>query len=186
MDLFKVEGDLVIPTEHALLIPPYSTIWEQDLDPKKANAIKAFKYIEFNCSPKRSNPFKGFPDEVRKNKIIEHVFKQEAGSFQETELIVEGMKLYEILRMEASVTLQYYLAVKEGAEKLIKWFRDLDMTAVNTRSGMPLYKPREITSALKDSYDVMKTLNTMEEKVHEQIFESTKTRRNRQINYFER
>jgi hypothetical protein len=50
---------------------------------------------------------------------------------------------------------------------------------------MPMYKPREITSALRDTYEVMKTLNALEEKVNEQLFESMKTVGNKEINHFE-
>jgi len=185
MDLFRVEGTLVVPTEHALIMYPYSEIWDRDPDPKKAEAKRQFAYIELNCSYKKSNPYKGFADDVRKTKVLQAIYREDADSFEEDELIVRGMELYEELRVEASTTLQYYLSAKAGAEKMMKWLDDFDMDDVNTRTGLPLYKPREITTALKDSYDVMKTLNAMEEKVQEQLFESIKTKGNKEINHFE-
>jgi hypothetical protein len=185
MDLFKVEGNLVVPTEHALLISPYKDIWDRDPAKDKAKAKQEFAYIELNCSYKKSNPYKGLPDDARKKKVGEVVFKEEYTTFVEDELIIEGFKVYHELRLVAAPTLQYYLAAKGGAEKMIKWLDDFDMTDVNARTGLPLYKPREITSALKDSYEVMKTLNTMEEKVYEQLFESAKTVGNKDINHFE-
>jgi len=186
MDLFKVEGNLVIPTEHALLVSPYSDIWDRDPDPKKLSAKRQFAYIELCCSYKKSNPYKGFAEAVRKQKVIQAIYREEAELFVEDQLIVEGMELYEKLRVEASPTLQYYLSAKAGAEKMLKWLNDFDMEDLNERTGLPLYKPREITSALKDSYEVMKTLNSMEEKVQEQLFESTKTIGNKEINHFEK
>jgi hypothetical protein len=78
------------------------------------------------------------------------------------------------------------LAAKSGAEKMIVWLDTFNMDEVNPRNGAPLYKPREITSALKDSYDVMKTLNAMEEKVYEQLFETVKTKGGKEINHFEK
>jgi len=184
MDLFKVEGNLVVPTEHALLMYPYSEIWDRDTDPTKLEAKRQFAYIELNCSYKKSNPYKGFADDVRKGKVLKAIYREDADSFVEDELIVEGMKLYEYLRVEASPTLQYYLSAKAGAEKMMSWLNDFDMDKLDSR-GNPLYKPREITSALKDSYDVMKTLNAMEEKVYEQLFETMKTKGNKEINHFE-
>ena len=186
MDLFKVEGNLVVPTEHALLMYPYSEIWDRDPDPTKLEAKRQFAYIELNCSYKKSNAYKGFADNVRKRKVLEAIYREDADSFVEDDLIIEGMRLYNELRLEASPTLQYYLSAKSGAEKMMSWLNDFDMNSVNARTGLPLYKPREITSALKDSYDVMKTLNAMEEKVNEQLFESIKTRGNKEINHFER
>ena len=186
MDLFKVEGNLVIPTEHALLIHPYSEIWDRDEDPKKLEAKRQFAYIELNCSYKKSNPYKGLSDDIRKVKVLQAIYRDEVDSFVEDELIVEGMELYEELRLQASPTLRYYLSAKLGAEKMMSWLNDFNMDDVNERTGLPLYKPREITTALKDSYDVMKTLNSMEEKVQEQLFESTKTIGNKEINHFEK
>jgi hypothetical protein len=185
MDLFKVEGTLVVPTEHALLIPPYSDMWNEDKSPNKEEAKRKFAYIELNCSYKKSNPFKGYNDEVRKQKVGEAVYREDYTTFVEDEQIIEGMKLYHTLRIEAAPTLQYYLSAKAGAEKMMAWLDTFDMEETNARTGLPLYKPREITSALKDTYDVMKTLNALEEKVYEQIFESVRTKGGKEINHFE-
>jgi hypothetical protein len=185
MDLFRVEGNLVVPTEHALLIFPYSEIWDRDPDPTKLEAKRQFAYIELNMSYKKSNPYKGFADDVRKEKVIHAIYRDDADSFEEDNLIVQGMEVYEDLRLKAAPTLRYYLASKAGAEKMLDWLNDFDMDTVNERTGLPLYKPRDITSALKDTYDVMKTLNAMEQKVYEQLFESIKTKGNKEINHFE-
>lgn len=186
MDLFRVEGTLVVPTEHALLIPPYSEIWEQDTSKGKEEAKRAFAYIELNCSYKKSNPFKGYNDEVRKDKVGKAVYRDDWDNFEETDLIIQGMELYEILRVEAAPTLQYYLSAKKGAEKMMHWLDTFDMEKVNSRTGLPIYKPREVTSALKDTYDVMKTLNALEEKVYEQLFETIRTKGGKEINHFEK
>jgi hypothetical protein len=185
MDLFRVEGNLVVPTEHALLIYPYCDIWDRDQDPKKMEAKRELAYIELNCSYKKSNSYKGYAEDKRKEEVLKAVYREDAADFVEDELIQEGMVLYEKLRVEASPTLQYYLSAKDGAEKMMQWLKDFDMDEKDGR-GNPLYKPREITSALKDSYDVMKTLNSMEEKVQEQLFESAKTIGNKEINHFEK
>jgi len=186
MDLFKVEGTLVVPTEHALLIPPYSDIWDEDTSKGKEEAKRAFAYIELNCSYKKSNPFKGYSDEIRKEKVGQAVYRDDYESFEETDYIIEGMELYHTLRIEAAPTLQYYLSAKAGAEKMMNWLDTFNMETVNSRTGLPLYKPREITSALKDTYDVMKTLNALEEKVYEQLFETVRTKGGKEINYFEK
>jgi hypothetical protein len=185
MDLFVVEGTVVKPSIHALIISPYKEIWERDKIPEKSEAIRTFTYIEFCCSYKKSNPYKGFAEDIRKIKVGEAVYKEDYINFVEDSLIKEGIELYEKLRIEASPTIQYYLAAKAGAEKMMNWLNTFDMATINTRTGMPMYKPREITSALRDTYEVMKTLNALEEKVNEQLFESMKTVGNKEINHFE-
>ncbi|MCK5140281.1 MAG: hypothetical protein KAQ85_10600, partial [Thermodesulfovibrionia bacterium] len=133
MDLFKVEGTLVVPTEHALLIPPYSDIWEQDDSPKKESAKRAFAYIELNCSYKKSNPFKGYSDEIRKEKVGKAVYREDYDTFVETSYIIEGIELYHVLRIEAAPTLQYYLSAKAGAEKMMNWLDTFDMEETDSR-----------------------------------------------------
>jgi hypothetical protein len=185
MDLFRVEGPLVVPTEHALLVYPYKDIWERDTDPQKLEAKRQFAYIELNCSYKKTNPYKGFADDIRKQKVGEAVYREDYSTFVEDELIIAGFEVYEELRLQAAPTLQYYLSAKAGAEKMMIWLNDFDMDETNARTGLPLYKPREITSAIKDSYDVLKTLNGMEEKVYEQLFESVRTKGGKETNHFE-
>lgn len=186
MDLFRIEGGVAKPTEHALLVSPYKEIWDRDENPEKNDAIRDLTYIEFCCSFKKSNPYKNYSEDIRKVKVGEAVYKEDYVNFVEDSLIKEGIELYGILRLEASPTIQYYLAAKAGAEKMMEWLNDFDMTKTNARTGLPLYKPREITSALKDSYDVMKTLNALEEKVYEQIFEHVKTKGGKETNHFEK
>lgn len=182
MDLFKLEGNNVKPTEHALLVRPFSDIWHRDKDPEKTRAIAEFTFIELNCSYKKSNPFKGYPDGVREAEILSNLpVKIDI----EDELVQEGIKMYDKLRLEASVTLQYYLSAKIGAEKTLQWLKEFDLDKRNERNGNLLYKPKEVTAALKDTFEVLKTLNAMENKVYEELYESAKTKGNKEINPFE-
>lgn len=183
MDLFKIEGKVVKPTEHALLLYPFSEIWDRDKGSDKGQALKEYKFIEFMCSYKRSNPFKGFPKDRIQTEVSKSVFKDP--DYEPDDLIVECMEEYKKFRDEAAPTLVYYLSAKSGAEKMMKWFNDFDMNTVNERSGNPLYKPKDVTSGLKDTQDILKTLNALEEKVYEEIYESTKTKGNKEINHFE-
>jgi len=182
MDLFEIENSIVKPTTHALLTTPYKEIWERDKDKHKGTAIAELSYIEFMCSYRKSNPFKGFPEDVREQRVISSLFE---GEYIPDELVEKGIKVYKDFRDKASPTLTYYLASKAAAEKMVAWLNDFDMSETNPRTGAPLFKPREITSALKDTYDVMNTLKSLEEKVQEQIFESIKTKGNKEINPFE-
>jgi len=186
MDLFIIEGNVVKPSVHALMLHPYSEIWSRDSDPEKSSAIREFTYIEFMCSYKKSNPFKGYPEEIKQEKVLKSVYKDMESDFEEDELIKGGIELYKEFRDKASPTLNYYLAALKGAYKMVKWLRDFNMNRVNTRTGVPLYKPRDITSALKDTFDVMKNLDSLKNKVQEELFESTKTKANKEINHFER
>ena len=48
----------------------------------------------------------------------------------------------------------------------------------------PIWKPRDITSALNDTEKVLANIKSLEKKVEEELFEETKTRSNKQISPF--
>jgi hypothetical protein len=57
--------------------------------------------------------------------------------------------------------------------------------AERTKAGSMLIKPKEITSALRDTEEVLKNLENLEKRVHEEM-KKAKTISNREIGHFER
>ena len=43
------------------------------------------------------------------------------------------------------------MAAKKAAEKMQQFFLNFDMNRVNIKTGMPIYKPKDITSAVADA-----------------------------------
>ena len=180
--LFIVENTVAKPTSEVLLIEPYKTIWSRDTTRDKSEAIKDFTYIEFMVSKKKTNPFAGYDDETRHIKLRELLFNS---SWTPDKLIEAGMiKLHEF-QTEASPTYSYYLAVLKGAEKMKEFFNTVDITERSERTGLPIYKPGDITRAMTDTDKVLQNLNTMRDRVEQELFEQVKTRGNKTINYFE-
>ena len=64
------------------------------------------------------------------------------------------------------------------------FFNTFDMSKINAKTLAPLYKPREITSALNDTSKVLENLDKTQKKVEEEIFESTKNRGDKLISPF--
>lgn len=182
MDIFIVEEGIVKPTVHALLLPPYSDIWKRDTNKDKHVAIQEFTYIEFMCSMKKSNPYRGLPEEKRKESVAKSIFRD--APYTPDELVCEAMEFYMKLNIEASPTIQYFLATKIGAEKVIDFLHKFDLNERNERN-LPIYKPKEITTSLADAFNVMSTLTNLEKKVFEEQLETVKTRANKEINKFE-
>ncbi len=81
-----------------------------------------------------------------------------------------------LFQKEASVTYNYYMSAKIAAEKIQDFFNTFDMKLVNLKTGLPLYKPKEITSTLIDTSKVLENLNTLKDKVDTEIFEEVKNR----------
>ena len=69
---------------------------------------------------------------------------------------------------------------------MVDFFTTVDLNAINARTGNLLYKPADITRALKDVNDVIKTLASTRQKVIQEIAEDAKGKGGREINYFEK
>lgn len=181
--LFEVRDNIVVPTVEALLISPFKEIWERDEAPRKPLAHLEFTYIEFMTSKKKSNPYKGYADEIRPDKIKTSVpgYPQD---WEPDDLIIEGMQLVEQFQSEASETYNFYTSAFAGARKLQDFFNGFDMTQVNERNGNPIYKPKDITNALKDVEDVLDKLTKLRKKVEEDLFDKTVTKANKEISPF--
>lgn len=181
--LFVVENNVAKPNTETLLISPFKEIWERDSSKDKTNATKEFTYIELMTSKKKSNPFAGYPDEERHEKLVEHLFDEE--DWRPDKLIEEALISMSQFQKEASPTYTYYLDSLVTAEKTRAFLRGIDLSEKNEKTGNPLYKPRDVTSALIDTERILQTLSSLKEKVDQELFESSKTRGNKEINPFE-
>lgn len=179
--LFELQNNVATPTTETLLISPYKEIWERDKSKNKEIAIKEFTYIELMTSKKKTNPFGGYSDEDRHKKLTEMLFNKTWKPDKNIEL---GMAKINELQVEASPTYSYYLSVLEGAEKMKKFFKDFDINEVNDK-GTRIFKPNDIVIAIANTEKVLSQLNSMKEKVQQELFESTRTKANKTIGYFE-
>lgn len=180
--LFTVEGRKVSPHTETLLIFPFKEIWERDKDKDKSNAMEDFAYIEFVTSMKKSNPYRGYSEEDKPNKVKEDIISRD--NWEEDVLIREAIVKCKNFQSDASPTYNYYMSAKVGADKLRSFFMTFDMNDCNPKTGNPIYKPRDITSALKDTEDVLTKLNAMKEKVEQELFESTRTKGQKEVSPF--
>lgn len=186
MNIFELNGNqIVVPTEHALLVEPFKTMWEQDETKDKRSAIKKFTFIELMCSRKKSNPFIGYSEEERSSKIIENIYGKEKINPWEDPLIEKAIQVYKQLMYEASPSLSYLEAALESAERLKEMMRTVDFEE-RTNGGAAVYKPGDITKALKETNEVVKSLAALKEKVEAELLNDVKTRGSREIGHFER
>lgn len=182
MEIFKIEGRIVQPTIEILLISPFKEIWENDKSKNKDEALKDFAYIEFMCSPKRSNPYFGYDENVKEEKIKQEIYKDV--KYKISPLVIKAVDKYKEFLEDASLTMSYFMSAKCAAEKIKKFFNTFDINE-RTKNDTPVYKPKEITSAIIDTELTLQKLDNMQKKVEQELFETTKTRNNKEINHFE-
>ncbi len=189
MELFIAEGLKVMPYPSTLLIEPFSSIANKY---NVEQTLLIFAYIEFNCSYKKSNPFVEYDDNIKSSKITESIdptgtilFPNGQDDLLTDYLVAEGINKYNELQDEAAVTIRFYKSALTAASKLTTFFDTLDMTSM-TRSGTPVYKPADITRALKDTNEVLKTLSSLRRTIYQELAESSKGKGGRTINHFEK
>jgi len=187
MDIFMIQNNIVVPTPEALLIYPFSSIWEQN---DKSVAMLKLSYIEFMCSRKRSNPFIDYHENDRQEKVLTSLFpNDEEKNYEiitEDNLVKIAMATYNRMQDEASPSLKFYEASLIAAEQMVDFFTTFDLSELNMKTGNPLYKPADITRALKDVDVVLKTMNALKSKVIQELYDDSKAKGGREINYFER
>lgn len=180
--LFVVENSIARPNTETLLISPFKEIWERDKSKNKDRAIKEFTFIELMSSKKKSNPYAGYSDDVRYEKLKNFLFDSK---WDMDSLVEEGLVKINEFQEEASPTYQYYIDSLKAAEKTRKFLREIDLGEKNERTGNPLYKPKDITSAITDTEKIIQTLSVLKEKVEQELFDSVKTKGNKNINPLE-
>jgi len=183
MDLFEIVNGRVLPTAHALLLEPFRTIWERDTSDGKGNAEKVFRYIEFTCSPKKSNPYLGYSEELRPRKVKKEIWGDE--DKRDTDFMILGITKYKMLLEEASPTYALLNAALTAKDKLIHFLENFDLTE-RTNAGTAVIKPADITRALQQVPDVAKSILAMRDKVQAELVEEAKTRNQREVGDYER
>ena len=179
--LFIVENSIAKPNTETLLITPFKEIWERDSTSDKSRAIKEFTFMELMTSKKKTNPYAGYADEARFEKLQLILFDED---WEPDTLVEQGMIKIAEFQKEASPTYSYYLSVLEATEKMKSFFTSFDINEVNDK-GARVFKPNEIVMAISNTDKLLQNLHSMKDKVEQELFEQTKTRGMKNINPFE-
>ena len=181
--LFVVENNIAKPNNETLLIEPFKALWDRDKSQDKSRAIREFTYIELMSSKKKSNPYAGYSDEIRAQKLKEYLFEDQPEWEPDIE-VEKGLAKIVEFQKEASPTYTYYISVLEATEKMKDFFTTFDINEVNDK-GARVFKPNEIVMAISNTDKLLQNLHSMKEKVEQELFEQAKTRGMKQINPFE-
>lgn len=180
--LFTVENKVVKPTTEVLLLSPYKEIWERDPNPGKFTATDEFTYIEFMASVKKTNPYRGYDKQERMRRLAVDIMKHE--EYVPDEYVLGGIAALIEFQKTASPTFNYYASATKAAYKVQTFFENFDLNQLNERTGLPIYKPKDITSALNDTERVLTSLLALEEKVNNELFESAKVKGQKTVSPF--
>lgn len=180
--LFEINGKAVFPKSETLLISPFKDIWARDLSEGKENAIQEFSYIEFMTSMLASNPYREYAEEKKHDVLMREVMT--ILDWKPDSLVEQGMDWIINKQKEGAVSYLYWMANKKAVEKMIEFFNNFDIDERNMKSGMPVYKPKDITSAVSDAEKTLTTLNVLKKKVDEEVYQSIRNRSDKIISPF--
>lgn len=176
--LFQITGNSVVPDPAIIVIPVFAKIWDRNKD--KSKSLKELAYCEFMASAQRSNPFSGYPEDSRSDIIISSLFE---GKWKPDNDIQDAIRFIKQIQTEGSSTYSYYVAARISAEGMRDFFLTVDLSERNDK-GMPVYKPKDITSALLDTEKVIQNLAGLQKKVEEELYESVKVRSGKTVSPF--
>ncbi len=178
--IVNIDNGVMSPTEEILQIDPFKTIWKRDKNNHKTSALADFRFIEFMVSPLKSNPYRDLDTEEKAEVIISEIF---SGDYKPDKKVLEGIDIYRKWIYEYSFSYKFLESAKVGAKELIKFFTTLNINE-RTNAGTAVYKPSDLTRALKDVEDIIKNLNGLEKRVFEEIKE-VRIKGNKDINPLE-
>lgn len=181
-NLFKIQGKIVVPNPETLLISPFKEIWERDTTEKKVVATQELTYIEFIGSALKSNPYKDYEEEVKIVKVTEDIIKEK--DWEPDDLVLSGISKVKEFQTEGSLSYQYWVGSKRAAEKILEFFNSFDMDERNLKTNAPIYKPGDITRAIKDASQTLESLNTLKKKVEEELYETSRNRADKEVSPF--
>lgn len=180
--LFEVINKTVVPNSETLLIYPFKDIWERDKSKTKETAKTEFAYIEFSTSMLKTNPFREYREDIKKEKILSSLRLPK--NWKEDKYILDAIEIQKDFQTNASTTYTLYVTAKTVKEKLEDDLRNLNIHQKNFKTGNPLYKPKDVTSALLDIDKVATSLDSLKKKLEEELFEITRKKGSKEISIF--
>lgn len=182
--LFTVENGRIIPTEDTLITYPFSLIWQRDETSHHDRALMDYRYIHQMTYPnKDENPYFGYDETIRGEKIIENIRKTEP-NYVIDDLVIEGINQRHAFFNEASPSLALYEGTCVQAKKLGRWLKEFDVS--DPISNTLKLKPKDVTNAMKDVDEIATRMDALGKKIQEDLFVVSKTKANRKINPLER
>lgn len=180
MKIFQLQNNTVQLEPEILLIPEFKSIYDRDKSKGKENAFADFCYIYFICD--YNSPYRAYEPVERKEKVRKDYIK--STKWSEDSTIKAGIDKYNELTRTPSLGLleDAYLLVN----KLRGYFRAVDFSLMDERTGKPIYDAVDAMANLQKLGNVIESLKKLEDTVAKEKSEGVKTRGNVDVGYDER
>lgn len=180
--MFTLSGNVVTPNPAILLLDPFKKIWERDKSKDKGTAIKEFAYVFFMVSPLVDNPYSGYEEEVREQKIQDSLFDKK---YRPDELVKAAMEEYEDYLSNGSVAIRLYKANIRHVESIIDYLNTVDYNERTKSEGLVHNIDRNKKIA-EESSKLLEGLKKLEHQIYQEDYQDEKIKAGRRISQFER
>ena len=171
MKIINLNGAVVTLHEACLLVPEFKKLQEKN---KKDNGIEYFKYVYLFAD--YNSPYRAYDEDQKVASLAKDL----------------GIKLDEDLKnaiekykeLNYTFNMRYLQDALHAANQTRAYFRNVDYSLLDER-GNPVYKIKEVTDALKNTLQVITTLEGLKEKVESENIAQNKVRAGAKINKWE-
>lgn len=170
MKLVTVENFELKVAPEALLIRPIRKLWNQDRSERKEKFYQQMSYLFFLVDPRSTYSYI-LDLEERAAEII----KQEGlpENFQPSPLLEEAMEIYR--KHTITVSQELLQSSLIGAKKVSDFLKEVDLLEEDDK-GRPKYQVSTITSALKNVEGIVQSIQTLQNKVNQELVDNGKAR----------
>ena len=173
MKLIEFDGVEFKIADEALLVRPIRELFDKDKSKKKETFWRQISYLWFMCDPRSSYMY--LTDESLR---ASEVKKQEGfeDDFIPSETLKEAMDIY---RRQSVTTSSLLLEdIRIGIDNVRSFFRTVNLTATDEKTGKPLYQISSVTSAIRQAIELSEMLAEAEKKLAKDFTSEDKGRGN--------
>jgi len=166
MKLFDLKERTVIVSPEALLVPEFEKLWKKDKTKDKGVAIRQLSFIYFVCDYR--SPYRSAHTINKLESIVGKDFMKDENYAPDPDMRVAMEKYRELQRTPSMSLLD---AAKRTVHNLTDYLESVDLTE-RDKNNRPVYKPSDVTSALKAIGGIVDSLRVVTETVQKEVSES--------------
>lgn len=176
MKVFDFKSGSVVLTAEILLIKEFDDLWKRD----KKRCLQELKYIYLAYSHDSDNPYRHYEDSLKIERAEQDVFQKK---YKPDSLVKKAIEKF-IEIQESSISMRLYIAAKKALDKVISYLDTVDFSLLDN-NGKPIYDINKLTKTLEGTGSLLKSLKDLEDRVRMEQFDTSKTKKDRSVNYFE-
>ncbi len=170
MTLFDFKDRNVIIKPEALLVPEFQALWKRDKTKEKLRATRELSYIYFIADYR--SPYRTSLTPNSLESTVASDFMKDP-KFKPDPLMGEALKKYQLL--QRTPTMGLLASAVTTVHKLTDYLEAVDLNE-RDKNDKPIYKPSDVTNALKSIGGIVDSLNMVRDSIEKEITKATSIR----------